>query len=122
MAEQADGAAVGTGPTPEGEDGEVAMTAETAGEEMAMLREALLAAYPEAVPELVGGESVGAMLASLGPARAAWERVAEAVGARSAAAPAAPPPVPAGSAPPVAVDVAALPPTEKIRRGLAARR
>ena len=119
MAEQTDGAAVEAVPPPEREHGEVAMTAEATGEELAALREALLAAYPEAGAELVGGESVGAMLASLGPARAAWERVA-ATAARPGAT--APPPVPAGSAPPVAVDVAALPATEKIRRGLAARR
>ena len=118
MAEQTDGAAVGTVPPPEREHEEVAMAAETTGEELAALREALLAAYPEAVAELVGGESVGAMLASLGPARAAWERVAATVARPGATAP----PVPAGSAPPVAVDVAALPATEKIRRGLAARR
>ena len=118
MAEQTDGAAVGTVPPPEREHEEVAMAAETTGEELAALREALLAAYPEAVAELVGGESVGAMLASLGPARAAWERVAATVARPGAAAA----PVPAGSAPPVAVDVEVLPATEKVRRGLAARR
>ncbi|HEX5500497.1 MAG TPA: hypothetical protein VFX03_14775 [Thermomicrobiales bacterium] len=87
------------------------------GEELAALREALVRGYPETVPDLVAGTSVAELLASLEPAAAAYRRVVEAA---RAAAPAAPP-VPAGNAAPVAIDAAALPATEKIRRGLAGR-
>lgn len=84
------------------------------GEEVAAARELVLRAHPDTVPELVRGESVAALMASVEPARAAYQRIAAAVG------PAAPA-VPAGDAPPLPVDVEALPATEKIRRGLAGR-
>jgi hypothetical protein len=90
------------------------------GEELAALREALLRGYPETVPDLVTGASVAELLASLEPAAAAYRRVVEA--ARAAAPAVAAPPVPAGNAAPIAIDPAALPSTEKIRRGLAGAR
>ena len=97
---------------------EGAMTAE----EVAAVRELALRAHPDAVPELVAGGSVGELIASLEPARAAYRRIAEAVGRASApAAPPAAPPVPAGDAPRLALDPEALPAAEKIRRGLAGR-
>lgn len=86
--------------------------------ELAAVREVVLRAYPETVAELVGGESVAAVLASIEPAAAAYRRIAEGIGERSPVVPV----VPAGSAPPVAVDAERLPAVEKIRRGLAARR
>ena len=101
--------------------------------EAAAVRTALLAAYPRTVPELVGGESVGEVLASLEVARAAWERVEAAVAAEPAGATAADegavarvaggavPAVPAGAGLAAAVDPERLPTTEKIRRGLVAR-
>jgi hypothetical protein len=89
------------------------------GDDLAALREALLRGYPETVPDLVTGTSVAALLASLEPAAEAYRRVVETV---RAAEPAAPPAVPAGNAAPIAIDPAALPSTEKIRRGLAGRR
>lgn len=93
------------------------------GEELAAIRELALRAYPETVPELVGGESVAALLGSLEPAAAAYRRIAQGVAARTPA-PATPavPTVPAGSTPPVAIDPERLPPVEKIRRALEARR
>lgn len=93
------------------------------GDDLAAVRELALRAYPETVPELVGGESVAAILGSVEAAAAAYRRIAEGVAA-SAPAPAAPvaPVVPAGSAPAVALDPERLPSVEKIRRGLVARR
>ena len=100
---------------------------------VAAVREVVLRAYPEVVPERVSGESVAALLASGEPA-AAYQRVMAGVAARRAdaagtgamadgAPPVAPvaPIVPAGSAAAVALDVAGLPPVEKIRRALEAR-
>lgn len=54
-------------------------------EQLARLRETLLAAYPDAVPELIAGADFDALLASVGPARDAYRRVREAA-AREAAA------------------------------------
>jgi hypothetical protein len=90
------------------------------GDDLAALREALLRGYPETVPDLVTGTNVAALLASLEPAAAAYRRVIEAVRAAEPATPPAPA-VPAGNAAPIAIDPAALPATEKIRRGLAGR-
>jgi len=97
-------------------------------DDLAAVRALALRAYPETVPELVAGDSVAALLGSLEPAAAAYRRIAEGVvttvathAAAPAASPAAPT-VPAGSAPPVALDPERLPSVEKIRRGLAVRR
>jgi hypothetical protein len=84
-------------------------------DELAAVRELVLQANPDVVPELVMGTSVDELVASVEPARAAFRRVAESV--REVA-----PRVPAGDTPPLAVDVAHLPAAEKIRRGLATRR
>lgn len=46
----------------------------TAGQ-LARLREALVAAHPEAVPELIAGADFDALLASVEPARAAYARI-----------------------------------------------
>jgi hypothetical protein len=89
-------------------------------DDLAAVRELALRAYPETVPELVGGDSVAALLRSLEPATAAYRRIAEGVTANAPSAPL--PTVPAGSAPPVAIDAERLPSVEKIRRGLATRR
>ena len=104
------------------ESGEAVATAMTA-EDLAAVRELALWAHPDAVPELVGGGSVAEVIASLEPARAAYQRIAAAVGQRAGGAEAAPiaPSVPAGDAPRLAVDPDALPAAEKIRRGQAGR-
>jgi hypothetical protein len=86
-------------------------------DELAAVRELALRAYPETVPELVAGASVAELLGSLEGAAAAYRRVAEGIRSR----PPALPTVPAGSAPPVALDPERLPPVEKIRRGLEGR-
>ena len=46
-------------------------------EQLGRLREVLVAANPEAVPELIGGETFEALLASVAGARAAFARVRE---------------------------------------------
>lgn len=91
--------------------------AETAGDELAGVRELVLRAHADAVPELVTGATVAELLASVEPARAAYARIAE----RLAPAEPAAPSVPAGGAGPVPVDPDRLPAPEKIRRGLASR-
>ena len=96
--------------------------APSATEELATVRELALRAYPDRVAELVTGATVAELMASVEPARAAYRRIAEAVGQGAAAARPAAPVVPAGDAPRLAVDVEALPAAEKIRRGLATRR
>lgn len=84
-------------------------------DELATMRELVLRAHPDVVPELVTGSSLDELMTSVGTARDAYRRVAEAVSA-------SPPRVPAGDTPRLAVDVELLPAAEKIRRGLATRR
>jgi hypothetical protein len=95
-------------------------SAGSSGSDLAAVRELALRAYPETVPELVGGDTVEAIMGSIEPAAAAYRRIAEGVVANAPAAVA--PVVPAGSAPAVAFDPERLPSVEKIRRGLVARR
>jgi hypothetical protein len=85
-------------------------------EDLAAVRELILVAHPDVVPELVTGATVAELTASVAAARAAYQGV---VGRQPAAA-SAPPVVPAGGAT-VVVDPASLPTAEKIRRGLANR-
>ncbi len=82
------------------------------------VRAVVLSAYPDCVPELVQGATVAELLASVEPARAAYARVAAVVTDRSEPpATAGPPVVPAGGGSAV-VDPGALPPAEKVRRGI----
>ena len=99
----------------------------SAGRELESVREVVLRAHPDVVPELVAGGSVAELLASVEPARAAYARIVE---ARPAVVeetvvvpvvPVVPPVVPAGSATNV-VDPATLPAQELIRRGIEAER
>jgi len=73
--------------------------------DLAKVRELVLAAHPDVVAELVGGESFDAILASVEPARSAYQRITErvrqqgqpaAASTPSTPAPAPPPSVPAG--------------------------
>ena len=85
-------------------------------EDLAAVRELILLAHPDVVPELVAGSTVAELTASVAAARAAYQGV---VG-RQPKTVDTPPAVPAGGAT-VVVDPAALPTAEKIRRGLANR-
>lgn len=85
-------------------------------EDLEAVRELVLRAHPDVVPELVCGASVAGLLASVEPARSAYARLAQAL------ADAAPPPVPvpAGGGTPFTIDPEKIPAAEKIRRGLKA--
>lgn len=92
--------------------------------ELDRVRDLVLQAHPDVAPDLVQGSSLDELLASIEPARRAYQEIAERVlGAAGAATPAAPipPTVPAGGTR-SAVDPAALSPVTKIARALAARR
>ncbi|HEU5434632.1 MAG TPA: hypothetical protein VFU81_23360, partial [Thermomicrobiales bacterium] len=119
------------------------------GGELEKLRSLVLQAHPDVVPDLVRGATVDELIASVEPARAAYQRVADRVragaptgsqaagggegsgtngGAASAATSASganphatPPAGPAGGAGNV-IDPANIPASEKIRRGLEAAR
>jgi hypothetical protein len=80
------------------------------------VRELVLRAHPDVVPEMVSGDSVGTMLESVEAARAAYARLTE---SWSAANP-RPVAVPAGGGAVLPVDPGKLPAAEKIRRGLKA--
>jgi hypothetical protein len=106
----------------------------TAGDatELGRVRDLVLQAHPDVVPDLVRGATLDELLASVEPARSAYQQVAEQVRSRNGAAqePAAgaapaptpaPPSVPAGGTATV-VDPATLSPTTKIAQALAERR
>jgi hypothetical protein len=88
--------------------------------DIAGIRDLVLRAHPDVVPELITGTSVAELLSSIEPARAAYGRLIDAV--RSGQAQAVPvPAVPAGGSAPVPIGPDRLPPAEKIRRGLQVR-
>jgi hypothetical protein len=124
---------------------------EPAGTDLGKVRDLVLKAHPDVVPDLVRGGSVDELIASVEPARSAYQRIADQVRGRGpqvtgdhatestvaaqpgATVPAAtiaegsttsvvqPPVVPAGGAS-NAVDPGDLAPTSKIAQALAARR
>ena len=88
------------------------------------VRDLVLQAHPDVVPDLVRGDSLDALLASVEPARTAYQQIAERVrgtgDGRSTTAILTPPAVPAGGTR-AALDPASLSPVTKIARALAAR-
>ena len=100
-------------------------------DDVGLVRDFIVATDGALVAELVGGRTVGEVLASVETARAAYRRIAERVHAGQPM-PAASPPaessttttaasvpfVPAGGNTPFAIDPATLPSSELIRRGL----
>lgn len=103
--------------------GEPEGSAATGAVDLDRVRDLVLQAHPDVVPDLVRGESLDALLASVEPARSAYQQIAERVrgsaGSPHPAAP-APPAVPAGGTR-AALDPATLSPVTKIARALAAR-
>jgi hypothetical protein len=87
-----------------------------APEDLTAVRDLILRAHPDVVPELVTGSTVAELTASVETARAAYAAV---VGRQPATA-STPPVVPAGGAT-VVIDPTSLPAAEKIRRGIANR-
>ncbi len=100
------------------EDGVPAGEEAGGGDELAAVREVVLRAHPDAVPELIGGATIAQVLASVEPARAAFSRISERLKPATAT---LPPAVPAGAGS-AAVDPGTLPTSELIRRGVGARR
>lgn len=108
-------------------------------DDLSLVRELVLKAHPDVVPELIGGDSVASIVASISPAQAAYSDLAARIQANSVptsgsnSAPgsvpnsgsniapgttSATPRVPAGSAAPAPVDPERIPAAEKIRRGV----
>jgi hypothetical protein len=111
------------------------------GDELGKVRELVLKAHPDVVPDLVRGSSVDELIASVEPARSAYQRIADqvrrvesGVGSRESEVKTSdvrpptsdpvvvqPPVVPAGGGTNVA-DPGELGPTTKIAQALAARK
>lgn len=96
--------------------------AEDPATDLTAIRDLVLRAHPEVVPELITGETVDDLLASIEPAEAAYRRVSESLRTSIVVPSPATPPVPAGGDRPMPVDPDRLPASEKIRRGLAQAR
>lgn len=86
-------------------------------ETLASIRELVLRANPEVVPEMIAGETIEEILDSVDAAHAAWQRIVE-----STPRPSPDVAVPAGGDRPMPIDPDRLPSSEKIRRGLAQHR
>jgi hypothetical protein len=105
----------------------VTTPAPTIGNDLARIRELVLRAHPDVIPDLIRGDSFDDLLASIEPARTAYQRIAEQVRATTPITPAdttpsaRPPQVPAGGATTV-IDPSTLTPTTKIARALEERR
>lgn len=113
------------GETPDSTPEQLAQaTAQATGDaqaaDIAAIRDLVLKAHPDVVPELISGASVAELLSSIEPAQAAYGRLVEGVRAGHARATSVPA-VPAGGSAPVPIDPDRLPPSEKIRRGLHTR-
>ena len=94
---------------------------DAAAAELDAVRQVVLAAYPDSVPELIQGATVPELLASIEPARAAYARVVESMAAVAEPVAVTAPVVPAGGGGAV-LDPGALPAAEKVRRGIASQR
>lgn len=80
-------------------------------DDLTIVRQLIVDSFQDVVPELITGASIADLVASVAPARDAFNRIAT----RST-----PVHIPAGGNTPVVIDADALPTSEKIRRGLAA--
>jgi hypothetical protein len=96
-------------------------TTENSANDLSAIRELVLHAHPDVVPELISGATVDDLMASIEPAEAAYRRVSESLRASDADSTQPTPTVPAGGDRPMPVDPDRLPASEKIRRGLAHR-
>ncbi|MCA1670579.1 MAG: hypothetical protein LC793_25000 [Thermomicrobia bacterium] len=97
--------------TAEAGTGGAAQFAVLNADERQTLRATLAAAHPDAIPELIGGETVGEMIASIETAKAAYQRTIERTKA-------AIPVAAGGGSRAVGVDVSKLSPLAKISAGL----
>lgn len=90
---------------------------EVAGVDLERVRELILAAHPDVVPEMVAGESFEALMASIEPARAAYARIVEQARQRPVTVPAGQPGRQTSAA-----HMEGLSPSAKIAEGLRRRR
>lgn len=104
-------AAIGGAATADAGTGGAATYAILSADERQTLRATLAEAHPEAIPQLIDGETIGEMVASIATAKAAYQRVAEQ--AKTAVPVAA-----GGGGRPVSADPAKLSPLAKISMGL----
>ncbi len=88
----------------------------TGDAQLEAVREVVLRAHPNVVPELVTGTSIGDLLASIEPAEAAYAAIAARMASELP-----PVQVPAGAVGPGVVDPGSLSASEQLRRGLAER-
>ena len=89
--------------------------------EVAMIRELVYTAHPDVIRELLVGETLAEILASIEPARAAYQRVADQVGHELLRERAANVPQGAGAVTPPGPDPAPLTTTQRLRLGLRER-
>jgi hypothetical protein len=82
------------------------------------VRDLVLRAYPNVVPELVRGDTLDDLLASIEPASTAFTSLAARLHQPIVD---APEPVPAGASLPVPIDIDRIPTAEKLRRGIGER-
>ncbi len=88
-----------------------------AAADLASVRDLVLKAHPDVVPELVRGASITELLASIEPAHLAYEHLATRI--QDGLPPTvALPVVPAGGTGPVPLDLDQIPTSEKLRRGI----
>lgn len=89
-------------------------------DDLALVRDLVLKAHPDIVPELIGGDSVASIVASISPAQAAYSELAARIQASNAAsgATSSTPRVPAGSTVSSPIDPDRMPTAEKLRRGV----
>ncbi|MDQ6831791.1 MAG: hypothetical protein M3008_00200 [Chloroflexota bacterium] len=102
---------IGGSATADAGTGGAAKFAVLSADERQTLRATLASAHPDTIPELIGGETVGEMVASLETAKAAYQRTIERTRA-------AMPVAAGGGGRPVGVDVTKLSPLAKISVGL----
>ena len=88
-------------------------------DDLSAVRDLVLKAHADVVPELIQGDSIAALLASVEPAQSAYTRIASTIRPTVGS---ALPNVPAGGSPPVVIDLDRLPASEKIKRGLVSLR
>ncbi len=93
----------------------------TTPDEIAQVRDLARQAYADAVTEMIDGNSVAEIVASIDGARAAYARVlATAREQQQATQPPRPPAVPAGGSGSAVADIERLPASEKLRLGVGA--
>jgi hypothetical protein len=110
---------------PASEDPHDLAPAATTAEDLLVIRDLLLKAYSDVVPDMVIGDSTASLLASIERAREAYAQVLARIEANSIpirSEGSSPPAIPAGGGLPLPIDPDRLPASEKIRRGLSSGR